>query len=1091
MNDDAPEWLGDQIQQQVIAHDLGPLLYLGAPGTGTTTALAAAAARRTRQVGPGGVWVLTLGRPAATAMRAALAGFIKAGVLPTVTSPHGLALSIVRTYGRTDDRLGSERAVRLLSGAEEDLRIHELIRGTVEDRTVTWPAHLSEALPTLTFANEVRAFLTRYRAESAVGLGLSGFSIHAADRAAELRRALMEFAEIEAQTAALENSVDYAGLIELAERIASRDEVRERLHRQVRGVYVDEYHDFDLLQAQLLERIAGADIPFVVAANPVKQVLGFRGSDAQVVGDFLQRHSPYVIATQSHRGCALTHQVLRRVLPTPSIQGLAITDSRKIAQPQSVQSSPTTAMQVCRHESTGDLLAYLAHDVTAALLDDGVPWQNMAVIARGSGILMAAQRVLHSHGVPVHVLAEDMPLPDEPAVVHLLAATHAAVDPQSLTVAAAADLIAGPIGAGDPRESRELARRWRHALRQSTPQDPPPPFGQLQRDALVAVATGATPALPVEVRNLAGAQRLVALGELLAQAHQLLDSGPGVVMWQVWSESLPDTDGHPWPRRLERSARAGHTLSDHNLDAILALFATAQRLTERYNGVVGVENFLTAVAGQRIAAESIGARRGRLGRAVTLLTAHQARGQEWDRVFVLDAQEGRWPQSSLRRGLIDVEAIFHPELSSDSETASAQVVAGERRLFGLALSRARQRTSVYCVDAAESSGDQPSRFVEEMVAEGVEDQWREGRPARPRTLTGLIAALRSELIDPRASTEQIADAATQLAALAMLTDEHDTPMVELAHPDTWWHEHALTMSERPLNPVDQPVELSPSTLESISTCPLRWFLQTQAKAGQNSSTAAPIGRLVHALADAVQRNEIPPEPAALQAWLDRAWPALQIAVPWYSTAQRVQIYAALDRLCRYLRVQAAPEVFSERMIQVVIQLDQLAGLLDTGVQFSDAISMRGRLDRLERGADGSWNVIDFKTSKTKPTQAEVDAHLQLGLYQAAILSGALAAEGDPGLTTTGRTTDVPVVSGASLVQLTFDTGATDASPKVQAQAAITEQVDPSWLMDGIVDAVHTIRTEDISARPGKHCRSCSFTMMCPARIDPEVLTDDD
>ena len=112
MNDDAPEWLGDQIQQQVIAHDSGPLLYLGAPGTGTTTALAAAAARRTRQVGPGGVWVLTLGRPAATAMRAALAGFIKAGVLPTVTSPHGLALSIVRTYGHTDDRLGSERAVR-------------------------------------------------------------------------------------------------------------------------------------------------------------------------------------------------------------------------------------------------------------------------------------------------------------------------------------------------------------------------------------------------------------------------------------------------------------------------------------------------------------------------------------------------------------------------------------------------------------------------------------------------------------------------------------------------------------------------------------------------------------------------------------------------------------------------------------------------------------------------------------------------------------------------------------------------------------------------------------------------------------------
>ena len=58
---------------------------------------------------------------------------------------------------------------RLMSGAEEDVRIRELLRGAVADGSIDWPEDLIGALPTLGLANEVRAVLARARE-----LGLEG-----------------------------------------------------------------------------------------------------------------------------------------------------------------------------------------------------------------------------------------------------------------------------------------------------------------------------------------------------------------------------------------------------------------------------------------------------------------------------------------------------------------------------------------------------------------------------------------------------------------------------------------------------------------------------------------------------------------------------------------------------------------------------------------------------------------------------------------------------------------------------------------------------------------------------------------------------
>ena len=68
------------------------------------------------------------------------------GALPTVTTFHGLAYSLVR---RTTGPGPDAAMPRLLSGAEEDARIRDLLRGAIADGDLPWPDDLLAASATL------------------------------------------------------------------------------------------------------------------------------------------------------------------------------------------------------------------------------------------------------------------------------------------------------------------------------------------------------------------------------------------------------------------------------------------------------------------------------------------------------------------------------------------------------------------------------------------------------------------------------------------------------------------------------------------------------------------------------------------------------------------------------------------------------------------------------------------------------------------------------------------------------------------------------------------------------------------------------
>src|SRR5437763_12506912 len=101
--------------------------------------------------------------------------------------------------------------------------------------------------------------------------------------------------------------------------------------------------------------------------------------------------------------------------------------------------------------------------------------------------------------------------------------------------------------------------------------------------------------------------------------------------------------------------------------------------------------------------------------SVRLLTVHRSKGLEWDLVVVADVQEDIWPDLRRRGSLLAADDV---DIDGARPTPTVQqLLTDERRLFYVALTRARRRVVLTTVSAVDEAGARPSRFLEEVVDE--------------------------------------------------------------------------------------------------------------------------------------------------------------------------------------------------------------------------------------------------------------------------------------------------------------------------------------------------------------------------------------
>jgi RecB family exonuclease len=140
---------------------------------------------------------------------------------------------------------------------------------------------------------------------------------------------------------------------------------------------------------------------------------------------------------------------------------------------------------------------------------------------------------------------------------------------------------------------------------------------------------------------------------------------------------------------------------------------------------------------------------------------------------------------------------------------------------------------------------------------------------------------------------------------------------------------------------------------------------------------------------------------------------------------------------------------------------------------------------VERDRAGRIRIVDFKTSKTTPTAADVALHDQLGVYQLAVQHGAFAAVAGEGARPAGaELVYLRLPDGDGGYPKTFQQASLDDVPfpmkPLDGEAdALAEQ--PTWVHRRLAEAANIIRREHHDARIGPACRYCPFRTSCPAQ----------
>lgn len=1055
----------DAAQRAVIEHGHGPLLVLAGPGTGKTTTLVESVAARVARGGdPERILVLTYSRKAAVELRDRMARRMGAARAPRATTFHSYCYALVRAH-QDSDRFAEP--LRLLSGPEQDVTVRELLAGQPElERlglhAVRWPDDLRACLTTRGFADEVRAVLARSRE---LGLAPGALDAFARRIGRPDWRAAAAFLAEYLDVIDLQGVIDYAELVHRAVLLAHRPEVAERLAASYDAVYVDEYQDTDPAQVRLLHALAGDGRTLVAFGDPDQSIYTFRGADVNGILDFPAafpradgRPAPVEVLRTSRRSGAALLAATRRITQRMPLSQLPAEKLRVHREPTAVRDGGQ--VEAYTYPTPGTELDNIADIVRRAHLEDGVPWNEMAILVRaGSLTIPTLRRALTAAGVPLDIDGDDLPLRHEPAVAPLLTALRAVAEAEAgsagetdeaeaapwLDTETAITLLSSPLGGMDAADLRRLGRALREEERAAGEALPAP------SDVLLARALAEPERLVAHDPAYArGAQRL---GALLGKARACLAEGGTAeeALWALWN-------GTPWPSRLERAARRGGAAgrnADRDLDAVCALFATAARAEERTGGR-GTLNFLEEIDAEDIAADTL-TRRAVRPDAVRLMTAHRSKGLEWRLVVVAGVQEGLWPDLRRRGSLLEADRIGRDGLAEPLTPGA--LLAEERRLFYVAATRARDRLVVTAVKAPADDGDQPSRFLTEL---GVEPRDVTGRPRRPLAVAALVAELRATTVDPDVSEGLRDAAARRLARLAALSDEDGRPLVPAAHPDRWWGMYEPTASKVPLRDRDQPVVLSGSALDQLAnTCALQWFLGREVKADAPATAAQGFGNVVHVLADEVASGRTPADLDVLMERLDSVWNALAFDAPWKSAQEKETARAALERFLNWHVLDRATRtpIASERDFDVTLEAGEYQ------------VRIRGQMDRVETDGDGLAYVVDFKTGKNAPTAAEVARHPQLAVYQLAVAEGAVDDAFDGAR---------PEPGGAELVQLRQGAAKKDGGetqPKVQAQ----EPLAGEWVGDLLATAAGKVLDERFTPTTGQHCAHCAFRASCSAR----------
>ncbi len=850
--------------------------------------------------------------------------------------------------------------------------------------------------------------------------------------------------------------IDFGDQIELAVQVATEHpEVGQEYRDRFAAVLLDEYQDTNVAQARLMRAMFGGGHPVTAVGDPDQNIYAWRGASLSNLFDFptdfpKRDGSPaqrLPLFTNFRSGARILHAADTIISPLPANQR---PDPEKRLVPFGPNGDGEVTVTSHRDELTE---ARAIADRIVSLHEAGSPWSEIAVLCRTSRLFFLLQQTFAERDIPAEIVGL-AGLLRTPEVVEVLAYARAAND--AMASVALARILMGPryrVGFKDLALVAGWAKGKNYAWRDEGGDDEETPF--LFAEALEHLD---------EIEDLSdeGRARLeefrAELSALRVEARRPVPEFLGEVMRRIGiiDELAADVD---------RAAAAQRSRN-------LAAFLDQVHAFEPVEGELTLRAFLDYVDSvEALEKEEWEPVQPSESESVKVMTIHQAKGLEFDHVFVPGVAENLLPSKRIQqnpaergysldfelRGDAAILPAFDGVLSHFKRDLRAQEVIEERRTMYVALTRARRSLHV---SASNWYGENvrakgPSEFFAELAGWGTSTGEADvtieatGAPsgddeAEPEQ--NPMLGYRESLVRdwpgrarPDDTDETFPDGWRRTAAAAIEAGAVQTALVDALDPDDRAAFERLTADRRQLaahlrerEAVEggpslerTPRSVGASDLITYVQCPKRFYWSRVRPLPRFSGPAARIGTEIHAWIERRARGQ-----GRLLELEDR---------PDLTDEELAGDPGRMERLRESFlqsRFAGVPPLFAER-----------AFLLRLG-----EFTVGGRIDAIFGSADGPWEIVDWKTGRT-PAADDPTLGMQLDVYGLA----AVEIWGKP-------------ASDLTLTYLYLASGDEITKP-MDDPAVVRERVEASLtaIGDGAFDPT-----------PGRWCTHCDFRSFCDA-----------
>lgn len=657
-------------QKKAVDAIEGPVMVVAGPGTGKTQILTLRIANILQQTHarPSHILALTFTDSAAATMRRRLAAIIGEGAAREVmiTTFHGFCEYVINAYGEYFSAFAKRRP---LGDVEQILLWQDVIDGAANDvlrpakSPYTYLSDLKRLYDTLSREGMTPAEYREWGASQIAAVAADPhYQYVRGEKKGELKKTgLDKIARLEkiAEAATLLEAYDlekekqlvydFSDMLRVAiDTIAREEELRSELMETYQYILADEHQDANALQHKLLELMAFDESPNLFVVGDEKQaVYRFQGASSEQFQHFTTLFPrAQVIALQS------SFRSLQNVL---DVAHEAISKSGEHPQLAAVREGGAACVS---RISAVDPLAEQQKIATlvAASIAKGTKPHEIAVITRKNDTADIFARHLEAHGVPV-LRAGDVSLTSRPIIRYILALMTAVADP--LDIGSLRFALLAPWWQIDTTVRARLLRQHsdktlRKALEETAPEI---------MAALQSIEEKAKTGTPIEtfsyLLEISGARSYI-----LSRA-ELFDDIPLIRLLMMHFEEIGN----------------GGTIG--TFAEVVAKIVRAHK-----ESISVVKRSETKREGM-----------------VSVITAHKAKGMEFEEVYIPDLVESSWEKGgkpALITSPFDAKQSFDDAL----------------RLFYVALTRAKDRAFLSC---AFENKDGRERRISTLVPDGLSE----------------------------------------------------------------------------------------------------------------------------------------------------------------------------------------------------------------------------------------------------------------------------------------------------------------------------------------------------------------------------------